>query len=199
MLHLTDVKTILDPFAGVGTIHQLRDYGYETYGIEKEPEWAEQSPFNAVGDSMDLRKALAKAKFPDEFDAVITSPCFGNRMADHHEAKDSSERNTYRHKLGRPIEGNSSAIMQWGTQYRAFHRTVWAQVERVTRHYFLLNIKDHIRKGEVIPVTVFHAGVWQEMGWDVAEYTRIPTTGLGFGENHDVRVDYESIYMFERV
>lgn len=199
MLDRSGVETILDPFAGVGTIHKLRDYGFETYGIEKEPEWAEQSLYNVVGDSSDLIGVLVKeGMLPGMFDATITSPSFGNRMADHHEAKDSSVRNTYRHKLGRPIEGNSSAIMQWGDEYRAFHRDVWRQVDQVTRYAFILNTKNHIRKGEVAEVNEFHVSVWEEMGWWITDRVKIPTKGNGFGANGDARVDHEMMYMFAR-
>lgn len=72
---------VLDPFAGTGKIHQL-DNVY-TYGIELEPEWADMHPHTDVGDATDLN-------IPDGvFDAVVTSPTYGNRMADHHEAKDA--------------------------------------------------------------------------------------------------------------
>lgn len=67
---------VLDPFAGVGGIHQLRAAGYETVGVELEPEWACASQWTIVGDSRGL-------PFPDgRFDAVVTSPAYGNRMAD---------------------------------------------------------------------------------------------------------------------
>ena len=72
---------LLDPFAGVGGIHALRPE-VETHGVELEPEWAAASPWTEVGDATSLRWA------DDTFDVVATSPCYGNRMADHHDAEE---------------------------------------------------------------------------------------------------------------
>lgn len=73
---------LLDPFAGVGGIHRLRP-DVETYGVELEPEWAQASPHTRVGDATDL------TEWGDNtVDVVATSPCYGNRMADHHDAQE---------------------------------------------------------------------------------------------------------------
>ena len=68
-----------------------------------------------VGDARALPFADAS------FHAIATSPCFGNRMADHHEARDPSVRHTYRHRLGRPLSEGSAGALQWGPAYREFH------------------------------------------------------------------------------
>src|SRR2546426_4572611 len=75
----TPPPRVLDPFAGVGGIHNLR--GYRTAGMELEPEWASASPSTIVADAVKLPFADAT------FDALVSSPCYGNRMADHHEAR----------------------------------------------------------------------------------------------------------------
>lgn len=96
---------ILDPFAGTGRVHSL---GSNTWGVEIEPEWASMHPRTIVGDALHLPFA-AKS-----FDAVITSPTYANRLADHHEAKDGSVRHSYRHDLGRPLHPSNSGQLQWG-------------------------------------------------------------------------------------
>ena len=48
------------------------------------------------------------------FDMVVTSPTYGNRMADHHNAKDGRRRITYTHNLGRTLTPGNSGAMQWG-------------------------------------------------------------------------------------
>src|SRR5690606_36840269 len=78
------VLRVLDPFAGVGRIHELMDRRtwITTTGIEIEPEWAACHPRTEVGDALHL-------PFPDgSFDAITSSPCYGNRMADTHEPRD---------------------------------------------------------------------------------------------------------------
>lgn len=75
---------ILDPMAGIGRIHDLPKRLGETVGVELEPEWAEQRVGTVVGDATVLPDEWAET-----FDAVVVSPAYGNRMSDHHEAKDS--------------------------------------------------------------------------------------------------------------
>jgi len=95
-------STILDPFGGVGLIHQLRHNDYDTFAIELEPEWAAQSArlgptwcgdffkFNAVWQNAVCLNGdwPGKEIWPAGFDAVITSPTYANRMADNHNAQE---------------------------------------------------------------------------------------------------------------
>lgn len=76
---------VLDPFAGTGGVHELAEEKVVTYGVEIQPEWAAAHPRTVIGSVLDL-----DAIFGDDlaFDAVVTSPCYGNRMADKHQAKD---------------------------------------------------------------------------------------------------------------
>ncbi len=77
--------TVLDPMAGIGRVHDLpRDVVAETVGVELEPEWARARKGTVVGDATKLPRAWAA-----RFDAVVVSPVYGNRLSDHHEAKDS--------------------------------------------------------------------------------------------------------------
>lgn len=75
---------VLDPFAGVGRIHDLPRRIAETTGVEIEPEWAACRARTVEGDATAL-----PADWTASFDVVATSPCYGNRIADHHEARDS--------------------------------------------------------------------------------------------------------------
>jgi hypothetical protein len=67
----TDTPLVLDPFAGVGKIHQLTDI--RAVGVEIEPEWATLHPDTIVANTLYLpfRDAV--------FDGMITSPTYGNR------------------------------------------------------------------------------------------------------------------------
>jgi len=203
---------ILDPFAGIGKVHKLADRGWSTKGVELEPEWAEQDPRTVVGDARSLPWA------DHYFDAVVTSPCYGNRMADHHDAKDPcsncqgarhdddgdcracggsglSKRNTYRHALGRELTPGSGAGLQWGSAYRALHEQAWREAVRVVKPdgFLVVNVSNHIRGGEEQRVVEWHLNTLLLLGCFLWEVLRVSTPRLGFGANGDARVDGENI------
>jgi SAM-dependent methyltransferase len=78
---------VLDPFAGVGGVHKLASPYIHTVGVELMPKWAVAHRDTIVGDATQL-----PADWAATFDAVVTSPCYGNRMADHHNASDPCSR-----------------------------------------------------------------------------------------------------------
>jgi tRNA G10 N-methylase Trm11 len=146
---------LLDPFAGTGRIHELA--GVHTVGVELEPEWAGIHSCTLVGDALALPFAA------NTFDAIATSPSYGNRLADHHEARDGSTRRSYRQDLGRPLHPNNSGAEQWGPRYRTMLERSWREAIRVLRPggTFLLVISDHVRAGKVQRVTEWHLGTLQ--------------------------------------
>lgn len=185
---LPEWGVILDPFAGTGRIHQLETALRWTYGIEIEPEWAALHPNTRVGNALNL-----PAGWTGLFDAIVTSPTYGNRMADHHEAKDSSRRMTYRHTLGRPLHENNSGQLQWGPKYREFHEAAWAEAVRVLRPggLFVLNCSDHIRAGEMQHVTRWHWKTLRGLGLETAAAKTVPTPRMRYGANGSSRVPFE--------
>lgn len=220
---------VLDPFAGTGRIHALAVHpvhSFRTLGIEIEHEWVDYHPSTILGDATNLEA------WPDgHFDAIATSPCYGNRMADHHDARErcrtcrgtglvgagagygddqceachgegkrTYKRHTYRHYLGRPLAPNNAGAMQWGEAYRNLHRAAWAEAVRVLRPggRFVLNMKDHVRKKQVVPVTAWHLETLTALGLDLVACARIDHDGLGHGENRDARVPYEWVLSLEK-
>jgi tRNA G10 N-methylase Trm11 len=184
------VYRVLDPFAGVGKIHNLRAIrDVETVGVELEPEWADQHDRTRVGN------ALALDFFDDSFDAIVTSPCYGNRMADHHDARDDSKRHTYKHYLGRDLSEDSAAVLQWGGGYKQFHRHAWKEARRVLRPdgLVVINVKNHIRYGDEQRVVEFHLKTWMSLGMIVEEVRAVETPGQRHGENGDLRVATEKL------
>ena len=185
--------TVLDPMAGTGGIHRLRDHGYQTVGVEIEKEWAEASPWTLNADAMSL-------PFRSEtFDAIITSPTFGNRMADHHEAKDGSYRRTYRHLLGRPLAPQSTGSLQWGSTYRVIHTVIWLEAYRVLRPggTFVLDIKDHIRNLQRAHVSDWHFRYLRGLGLRLDEVVRPELPGFLYGENRELRLP-ERVLVFTK-
>lgn len=193
---IPDGAAVLDPFAGVGRVHELGgDRGICTFGVEIEPEWAANHPFTMVGNALDLPSAWTA-----KFDVVCTSPTFGNRMADAHEAKDTSRRHTYRHVLGRKLHPANSGQLPWSEKYREFHRLAWTEVRRVLKAdgLFLLNISNHIRKGIEQPVMAWHLKTCLEMGFSLVALEPVKTPRMRHGENHEARMAHEYVLVLRR-
>lgn len=189
---LADHKKVLDPFAGTGRIHELE--GHITVGIEIEPEWAALHPDTIVGNALVL-------PFDDEeFDAICTSPCYGNRLADSHNAIDPGARHSYTHDLGRQLSEDSSGAMQWGDEYREFHVMAWDEALRVLRPggIFVLNISDHVRNFTRCPVSAWHAATLLDKGLELIDCVPVATSRLRAGENADARVDAELVWAFQK-
>lgn len=155
---LADAR-LLDPFAGVGAVTEL-GATWDYHGCEIEPEWARQA--ERKGMSVHVGTA-EKMPWPDEyFSAIVTSPAYGNRLADSY-APDLSDpkhgkRRSYRIFLGRELTAGSGASEHWGEQYRHIHQAVWRKCTRVLAPggMFILNCKDHVRDGHVMRVTEWH-------------------------------------------
>ena len=189
-------KNVLDPFAGVGRVHELRemvDWELSTVGIELEPEWADLHPDTHVGNALSL-------KFEDgSFDAVVTSPTYGNRLADHHNARDGSVRRSYTHDLGRGLHDDNSGDLHWGEEYRDFHVKAWVEVKRVLRDggRLLLNISDHIRQRQRQYVCSWHTQTLLQLGFVLVDADRVVTPRLRQGANAEARVPSEMVLGFD--
>ena len=182
---------ILDPFAGTGKIFSLGNH-LKIKAVELEPEWA------AYDKRIILGNALSLPFEGETFDGVVTSPCYGNRMADSFNAKDSTKRNTYHHALGRKPSEGSAAILQWGPGYKEFHEKAWKEVRRVLKNngVFILNIKNHIRNGVEQDVTQWHINCLVELGFLYSAHEKVKTPSNRFGANGSKRISYESLVKF---
>ena len=188
---------ILDPFAGVGGIHVLRDLfsDVETWGVELEPEWANQSPFTVVGDARNLQQFHELGPW----DAIITSPAYGNRMADNYDGRDGSTRHTYRIDLGRELTANNGASMHWGDKYRILHSEVWGECSGLIRSggLAIINAKNFLKTlktGEDAVeqlVVEWHLASWLNLGYKLEEVVKVPTPGMRHGANGAARIDHE--------
>jgi len=190
---LSDCRAILDPFAGTG---KLRSVFPDCTLLEIEPEWASMSGA-IVGDATDMPFA------DSSFDAICTSPTYGNRMADafiDHQTEKQYKRNTYTHQLGRKLSPNNSGAMQWGEKYKELHRKAWAECYRVLKPngLFCLNISNHIRKGKEVFVTEWHISELESLGFVVLEHRKIETKRNRMGQNGNARVQHESIVLLRK-
>ncbi len=190
------MELVVDPFAGTGRIHELRDRGVEwTIGIELEAEWAGLHPDTICGDARRLLDHVEAGTV----DGIVVSPTYANRMADTY--TDESVRQTYTACLGRPLTDGNSGAMQWGDDYRALHRAVWSVCREALGlgGLFILNCKNHVRDGEIQRVTEWHVQeLIVEHGLDLVAWDIVPTRGLMAGENHEQRVGFESVVVLRK-
>ena len=190
---LPDGGRILDPMAGVGRIHRLQQHGFETVGVELEAEWAAEHPDTIRGDARALH-------FPDgRFDGIVTSPPYGNRMADGL-LLDGTTRRTYSNALGRDLAEGNAGGLQWGDAYRKLMAEVWAEAVRALcpGGRFVLFHRDHIRDGQWIPVTGWHIATLMSLGLTLWTVAGVPTPGFGYGQNAQVRAGGEVMVVFDR-
>jgi tRNA G10 N-methylase Trm11 len=189
-------KRLLDPFGGQGGIFHLQRWLPDTViiGLEIEPK------FVALNPKLTLGNALHTYFLPGYFDCVLTSPTYGNRMADHHEAKDGSHRITYRHAIGEPLQPENSGQLQWGDKYRDFHFMAWQEMYRVLQPggRFVLNIGNHIRKGVEQKVSEWHVDVLERIGFEHFFSVRVNTKKMRYGANFHLRIDHEMVHVFEK-
>ncbi len=190
--YLEGCVKVLDPFAGTG---KLREIIPNATLLEIEPEWAAVSG-GITGDATQM-------PFADScFDAICTSPTYGNRMADHFVDRQKEKkytRNTYRHCLGRDLNSNNSGRMQWGAKYKALHTEAWGECKRVLKNKgrFILNISNHIRAGKEADVTCWHVQELKRIGFAQVGGCSVETPRQRYGANAKLRVAYESILVFK--
>lgn len=200
--YLQGKSQVLDMFAGSGKLAEIRKHGFtgEIICNELEREWAESSAyFN------DVRWIFGDARRipmePDSVEAIATSPCYGNRMADCHDAKDGSKRTSYKHCLGRNLTAGSAGGMQWGSAYQDFHIEAWQEGKRLLKPegILIVNCSDHVRKGKIISVVAWHEMVIKDIGFTLIANEPIPTKRYGFGQNSKLRVSHENVMVFSKL
>ena len=181
-----DNLRVLDPFAGVGGLRRVLP---NATLVELERGWAT----HIVGDARRLPFAR------DSFDAIVTSPCYGNRLADHHNARDGAVRHSYTHDLGRRLRPESSGELYfWQSAYKSFHVSAWGEALRVLcpGGIFVLNISNFIRNGQEQFVSEWHLETLEGMGCHLMRDYQIGTPRMRYGANGNARVEFEHIMVF---
>lgn len=186
----------LDPMAGVGRLTEI--LGPFCFLNELEPEWA--ALCHATGAAVTVADARRLPYRDRCFDTICTSPTYGNRMADHHNARDASTRHTYRHSIGHRLHPNNTGQLQWGTAYRKAHVEIWKECYRVL-HWdgqMIINLSDHIRAGVQVGVVSWHYQVLRTLGLDLVEAIRVPTPRQRHGANGHLRANHEVVLVFHK-
>lgn len=196
---------VLDPFGGVGRVHELRPWA-DTVAVELEAPWVRQRRRNSVRGN-----ALRLPVRSGSVDVVSTSPVYGNRMSDHHNARDPSTRRSYTHDL-RAMTGDPSyrlhpanvGVLPWGAKYRESEAAAMAEMWRVLRPggLLLLVLSNYFRKpGSVkrlVPCVEWHMLYALGHGWLLEGALPVGSPRYRFGANRDDRVTSEFVLQLRR-
>lgn len=203
---LDGYTVVLDPMCGLNQLAvELPRPKWAVTGVEIEPTWAAASPFTICRDATKLSQLFP----PNTFDACVVSPAYGNRMADHHKAKDASKRITYTHTLRTFLDDpdyelaeNSTCNLPLHTQgYYGLHAAAWAGSVDALRSggLFVLNTKNFYIGDDIQHVADLHLGILVgELGLDFEVHHEVPTPGMKFGANRDKRVENEDVYVLRK-
>ena len=196
----------LDPMAGLGLIHRLERNDRCFVGVEIEKPWADQEDRTIHGDAFVVLQQWVEDG--TRFDGIVTSPTYGNRFADKHNAKDDSRRHSYTHDL-RAMTGNSGYVLEennsggmyfWTEEYKQFHLALWKLCCDVTRPggKAFINVKNFMRTPRGKPQRVEQVVGWHikalvATGWAAPKLTPVKTPGMRDGANSEARVEAEQI------
>jgi len=189
-------ENVLDPFAGTGKIVMIKNWGFKGKIIcnEIEKEWsiykADEWHF---GDAEKMNWASDSS-----ISAICTSPTYGNRMADHFNARDESKRFTYKHFLGKDLNDQNTGKMQWGKKYRQKHLKIYKECFRVLKNkaLMIINVSDHIRNKKNVPVSDWHKKTILGLGFTLRDVIKLSSPRMKFGENPN-RANFENLFVFE--
>jgi tRNA G10 N-methylase Trm11 len=200
---LQSYSIVLDPMAGTGKIALIKDFGWKGFLVcnEIEPEYAQLHSYNTLVDQWYFSDAGNMQWAKDNmFDAIATSPTYGNRMADHWDRNDKSIRYSYTFCLGHDLHKENTGRFQWGDIYRQKHDQIWRECYRVLRPsgILLLNISNHIRKKHEIDVVSFHMQLLIKLGFKFMEQIPIGTRRLRNGANAQLRCLSEFLIIFKK-
>lgn len=212
---------MFDPMAGVGTIRKVCE---RALCGEIEPEWAAE-----CGAPVFVADASRMPVASNSIGCICTSPVYGNRMSDHHDAKEVCRkcngtgrhrklkraactrcggkgfntyvRHTYRHTLGRALHPRNTGRLQWGRRYRAMHVEIWSECYRVMVNggVLILNVSDHIRGFKLQRVGAWHLRTLNEIGFKLVSGHKVKTQRNRQGQNYEARVEHEYVYSLVKV
>lgn len=203
-LRRQDPGIVLDPMAGSNKLKALDLPGFTLLCSELEWPWCRyagkyRSDLQADATRLPLRSSSV--------DYIVTSQTYGNRMADHHTVRSGHTYRTYTHAIREStgeadykLHDTNTGQMQWGREYRVTHIKIWREVVRVLRPggLLLMNISDHVRKGEIIPVSDWHCEILEGLDLQPLETLRVKTPRSKGLANDKLRVSHELIFIMEK-
>jgi len=191
-----DIDWITDPMAGVGKITQLSD-DFLYHCNELEPEWGSQieADIVTIGDARDMEinpKSI-----------IVTSPPYGNRMADCFVSKrPSSMKGRYAGDLGRRLSDGNTGSLHFGPQYVKVITDIYESLfsKMVSGQFFLLNISNFIRAKKEVNVVGFYLKLFSDSNFILSDFVNVSTPrDRGRGANADLRVDHEVLILWRKL
>ena len=192
-------KAVLDPMAGTGKLSLIRKYGFagKVFCNDIENDWIDPKYGVAMWTTCDA----AALPYPDKhFDAICTSPTYGNRFADKYSPDATWTHMGYSHSLKRSLHPANTGQMQWGDDYRSKHEQIYRECVRVLRSggLFIVNISNHIRGGKEIFAVEWHCETLISLGLTFLLDRTISTPRMCRGKNREARVIHEHILVLEK-
>jgi SAM-dependent methyltransferase len=197
---LQGYEIVLDIMAGTGKIGKIKEFKWQgrLFCNEIEPEFTKIMVYPI--DAWFFNDAAQLPFRTGSIDAICTSPTYANRLADNWHRHENSKRFSYTFGLGHDLHPENTGHMQWSELYRLKHYSIYKECYRTLRinGRLIITISDHIRKGIIIPVAMWHKTTLLELNFSLEEDLLIPTRRLRCGENYKVRVEHEHILIFKR-
>jgi len=192
---------ILDIMGGTGRAGLLKNFNKNIKSVtinELEREWSEQAYENNVdkvitGDAKNLSGI---------YDCIVTSPPYGNRMADNFKAgKPDSMRRRYVGDLGRNVTQGSVCCKHFGKGYEEEMVLILdAVINNIVFDRFVLNVSNFIRNFKEVDVVAWYKYYFISKGFTLTAEEKVVTRRQkGVGANTDLRVPSENILIFDKV
>ena len=192
---------ILDIMGGTGRAGLLKKFNSKIKSVtinELEREWSEQAYENNVdtvitGDAKNLSGI---------YDCIVTSPPYGNRMADNFKAgKPDSMRKRYVGDLGRNVSSGSVCCKHFGKGYEEEMTLILdAVISNIVFGRFVLNISNFIRNFKEVDVVSWYKNYFLSKRFNFITEEKVFTRRQkGVGANTNLRVTSESILIFDRI
>lgn len=191
---------VIDIMGGTGKAGLLKKHNKNIKSVtinELEREWSEQAYENGV-DTVITGDARSLSGM---YDCIVTSPPYGNRMADNFNAgKPDSMRRRYVGDLGRNVSNGSCCCSHFGKGYeKQMSEILDSVISNIDFTRFVLNISNFIRQFKEVNVLGWYISYFEQKGFKIIFEEKVVTRRQkGVGANTNLRVPTEHILVFER-
>ena len=163
---------------------------------ELEKEWADQGIDNKVDEII-----VGDAKnLSGRYDCIVTSPPYGNRMADNFKAgKPDSMRRGYVGDLGRNVSDGSVCCKHFGKGYEEMIESIYDSILfKISFDLFILNVSNFIRQFKEVNVIGWYKNYFKKRDFILLYEDAVNTRRQkGVGANTQLRVSHEVVMVFK--